>query len=77
MIVFYNVCEHCGKQTQITEDKTDEWNKGCEFYFSIVGLSESIKGSKFPGKLTSFTFCDKECVLEYLKVNFEKSRGNK
>ena len=68
MIVHYNVCDHCGQQTQIEDDKEQH---GFEFFFYSLELKDSLKGNKFSPKFRSATFCQRECLVEFLKVNLE------
>lgn len=70
MIVYFNVCNHCGTQTQISEGAEDV--QGFEFTFYTFKLKDSIRGQKpWPGKYKSGTFCDVNCLIEFLKNNLD------
>lgn len=70
VIVHYNVCDHCGQQTQISSDEKDITN-GFEFFFYTLDLKESIKGNKYSPKFKCGTFCDRDCLVEFLKANLK------
>lgn len=73
MIISYNVCEHCGSQTEISNITDDT---GFEFHFCTFSLKDSARGQKpWPGKFNVGSFCDRNCLLEYLKANLDE-KGN-
>lgn len=67
MIVFYNICDHCSNQTQIEDDKNDY---GIEFHFYSYLISTKERRDNW-SKRNVGTFCNKECLLEYLKNNLD------
>lgn len=68
MIVHYNVCDHCGNQTQIEDEVV---TSGFEFCFYSLELKDSLKGNKFSPKFKSATFCGRDCLIEFLKKYLE------
>jgi len=73
MIVYYNVCDQCGNQNQI-DPSEDSDNKGFEFAFSSQDLVACLEKDRFKTtKMRTATFCDRECMLEFLKVNISES----
>ena len=72
MIVSYNVCDHCGAQTEITEAEGSECKDCFEFNYYVVNVVALCKGAKnnFP-KWVGFTFCNRDCLIEYLKQNMD------
>ena len=60
MIVQTNVCEWCGNATEVTGER-------------FCGLSLDIKVTLVAGKPDwsshCKTFCDKDCLIEYLRVH--------
>ena len=65
------VCDHCGCQTQIHLDEKGADDKYFEISICIGEMNQVIKGNTFGHKYKSFTFCNKDCMLEYLKANME------
>lgn len=66
MIVYYNVCDHCGTQKQIMSGS----HNGIDVLFSIERTYESVESPhKFRNKDYKGTFCDKECYLAWLQTN--------
>lgn len=63
------VCDFCGSQTQINLDEKE--NKCFEISISVCDLGHVIKGNNYGVKAKSFHFCDKNCMIEYLKNNME------
>lgn len=63
MIVYFNVCDHCGNQNEIKEGDS-------QFVLSFTTQSahEFIKkGRPYPSKDFQGTFCDKECMINYFQ----------
>jgi hypothetical protein len=74
MIVHYNVCDQCGNQSQL-DTAESESSGGFEFCFMIQDIVASLEHDKFRSKqsMKSVTFCDKECLLEYLKLHLTEN----
>lgn len=73
MIVHYNVCDQCGNQTQVDLSEDGE-NKGFEFSFATQDLVACLEKDRFrTAKMKTGTFCDKDCLLEYLKAHIAEN----
>lgn len=71
MIVYYNVCDQCGTQTDVTEDGTQ-----FEFSFTVVSVFDSMMlGHRRPSNIKSHTgtFCDRDCLIAFLETNVRKN----
>jgi len=68
MIVYYNICDNCGNQNQIISGSA---GSGVSFTFYVFPTYE-VKSLMF-SKNEEVTFCNKECLLSYLKDNLTKS----
>lgn len=67
MIVFYNVCDHCGTQKEISSGSL---GNGFSVKFSIEEAYEQASNPhKYGIKSYQGTFCDRECFLEWMKEN--------
>lgn len=63
MILSINVCDLCGHEAEIKKGDLQ-----IEFHFKTALLSSSrLDPAYYNNKLTSGTFCGKECLLEFLK----------
>jgi hypothetical protein len=58
MIVQYNVCNFCGTQKEIIN------NTNCGI---SITLSVTLLGGKTEWKNHTKTFCDRDCLIEYLR----------
>lgn len=63
MIVKYNVCDNCGTQKEIKEDI----ESGVGVAFEIASPEKVVTSSLFRNDVHIVTFCDRECLLSYLK----------
>ena len=82
MIVHYNVCEQCGNQKQIETEKSSpeeesRLSNGFVFSFSIQSLYSVLNNRYGTPKYQNATFCDKDCLIEYLKINIKKVKEDK
>lgn len=83
MIVYYNVCDQCGNQHQIDSEQSSpefesDLKNGFVFSFNIQSLFATLNDRKFTQpKLQSATFCDKECLIEYLKTNLRRIKEDR
>jgi hypothetical protein len=70
MIVHFSVCEHCGRQKQISEEVEET---GFEFFYYTTDLRDALKNTKsyFQNKFKSGTFCDRSCLIEFIKNNID------
>lgn len=77
MIINMNVCDNCGNQSEIPppRDKTspdEEPEKGFAFHFYTTSLQRMVADNRFSStKYKSGTFCDKECLLQFIKDNLD------
>jgi len=65
MIVYYNVCDHCSSQSEMVSGSQD----GVDFLFDTdSAFKRATNPTAFRmSRLQRKTFCDKECLLSYLK----------
>ncbi len=72
MIVNYNVCDQCGNQNEIRSGSVDS---GIDITFTIVPTYQTIEnaGTYKMNKNVNGTFCDKECMIEWLKSHVSKA----
>lgn len=68
MILYKNVCDHCGKETQI-EETADSF----QIDFRIENLYEQIHGRRYSRDYLKKTFCRKGCLAEWFKENLDCS----
>lgn len=69
MIINYNVCDHCGSQKQILSgsDNGVQVALAVQMPYEVVSNAYSKK-EEFRG-----TFCDRDCLLSFIKENLTLS----
>jgi len=75
MPVLYQLCcDYCGNIHQIYTDENKTHNEGFEFCFFTLDAFSSLEtaNKRYNPKYNSLTFCDKDCLIEYLKTNLNK-----
>lgn len=74
MILNYSVCDHCGNRAQIIKEEKE--SESFEFFFCSLTIKEAVQGHKpYPNKFQSSTFCNRNCLIEYLKNKLDM-KGN-
>jgi hypothetical protein len=65
------VCDHCGNQTQVYMDEKQHINNCFSISVVVEEMLNAIKGSTYGAKYKSFTFCDRNCFIEFIKNNMD------
>jgi hypothetical protein len=63
------VCDQCGSQHQVYLDEKQADNNCFSIAIVVEDMANAIKGVTYGVKYKNFTFCDRDCMIEFFKNN--------